>query len=70
MIEVQEISWKIMHHELSCFCCPKPATHRATIRHNGATIKVCLCPDCLKLTDSEIVARALPRESIYKERIL
>lgn len=48
---------------INCFCCnQRQATYRGKITHKRAIVNACVCPECSRLSDSEIVAGCLPKE--------
>lgn len=58
MEDIQEIEWKVFGPppNFPCFCCgSKTAKYRAKLRDNEATVNLCLCEDCIRLSDREIL---------------
>ena len=58
IISIEPIKWHIkIPDEFPCFVggCHERATQRISISHNGATVKICVCPTCAGLPGQELI---------------
>jgi len=65
-MEIENLNWEMselqMRPPLCAVCEEKAAELKVTFQHREVTVKLCLCPECVKLPETILIERIFGRQ--------